>query len=295
MTAAWDLAEAARLAAELLEDDARMTRAPWTTPTGTRLLGAVTATIDGVERQVAAAVGQAPQFDAAADVGSALGTNAAGIARLRNNARSVADQLEAAAAEIDRLQHGPTRDALADWKSAAERPGGRFSAWCALYAQVKEARAEVERCSASLVELVAQRARLTSERDEAQARIADLEQQRAGAGDALVVVTADRDAARAMVATHEARAAKLRAEFETDDPDEISATTKMVIDQRDALQIERDAARRELAELHTSIARGDPAAGFFLGAYQAANRTIAELKVQLAEAGKTVAARTDPS
>ena len=61
-----------------------MTRAPWTTPVGTRLVGAVFATIEGRERQVASAAGQAPQFDEVADVGRALADNAGGIAALRN-------------------------------------------------------------------------------------------------------------------------------------------------------------------------------------------------------------------
>lgn len=72
--------------AELQRIESSMTRSPWTTPTGTRFLGAVSAIIDGVERQVAASAGQAPQFDDVPDVGRALADNASGIAALRNAA-----------------------------------------------------------------------------------------------------------------------------------------------------------------------------------------------------------------
>jgi len=48
------------------------------------------------------------------------------------------------------------------------------------------------------------------------------------------------------LATHEARAAKLRAEFETDDPDTIIATMRMVIAECDRMQDERDAARADM-------------------------------------------------
>ena len=104
MTADYNPTEAQSLIAGAREDDARMTRAPWTTPTGTRLLGSVTVVIDGRDRQVAAACGQAAQFDDSADVGVQLGINAAGIARSRNNLRALADQLEAAGREVERLE-----------------------------------------------------------------------------------------------------------------------------------------------------------------------------------------------
>lgn len=103
MTTQHNPAEIARLIAEAREDDARMTRGPWSVPSGTRLLGAVNATIDGMDRQVASAAGQALQFDDTADVGRQLGINAEAIARTRNNLRAMADQLEAAGREIDRL------------------------------------------------------------------------------------------------------------------------------------------------------------------------------------------------
>lgn len=82
---------------ELQRIESEMTRGPWTTPAGTRFLGAVSAIIDGVERQVATAAGQAPQFDDVPDVAKALADNAAGIAALRNAAPVL---LEIAAAAL---------------------------------------------------------------------------------------------------------------------------------------------------------------------------------------------------
>ncbi len=42
-------------------------------------------------------------------------------------------------------------------------------------------------------------------------------------------------------------------------------------------------AQREIDAMRVAMAKGDPAAGFFLAAYQVANRTIAELRVELAK------------
>lgn len=119
MTAKYDPAEVERLVREAREDDARMTRAPWTTPTGTRFLGAVSAIIGGVERQVAASAGQAPQFDDVPDVGRALADNASAIARTRNNLRAVADQLEAARAEVEALTVARNADRT-EWMTTYE-------------------------------------------------------------------------------------------------------------------------------------------------------------------------------
>lgn len=75
--------EVARIITELREDDARMTPAPW---------------IGGSD---AVFVGSCPILEAAAQDHEA---NCAGIARLRNNARAIADQLEAQQMEIERLK-----------------------------------------------------------------------------------------------------------------------------------------------------------------------------------------------
>lgn len=96
--------EARALVAEGRQHDGAMTRAPWTTPIGTRFLGAVSAIIDGLERQVAAAAGQAPQFDDAPDVGAALAANAAGIAWMRTSLAALLTGYADALDEIERLR-----------------------------------------------------------------------------------------------------------------------------------------------------------------------------------------------
>lgn len=50
-----------------------------------------------------------------------------------------------------------------------------------------------------------------------------------------------------------------------------------------SLTAERDAARAAMDDLQSALAKGDSAAGFFLAAWQSANRTIAELRVELAK------------
>lgn len=109
MTAIYNPAEVERLVAEAREDDARMTQGPWTEPDGNRLRGAVNALVGGVHRQVAQASAEAPSAEDDLDcgpldiAGPRLLANASGIARTRNNLRAMADQLEAARAEVDRL------------------------------------------------------------------------------------------------------------------------------------------------------------------------------------------------
>jgi len=122
MTAAWDPAESARLLAELREDDARMTRWPSTHAENS--------------------------------------ANAVAIARLRNNARPIADQLEAAAIEIERLK--------ADVVAADERMAGVLDGTFAIgdgtaQAEIERLRAELATEQASSKPLAAAHALLFAE------------------------------------------------------------------------------------------------------------------------------------
>lgn len=90
MTAAWDPVEAARLAAEHREDDARMTPAPWEWD-------------DGFLWNRDADIGVLNHAGTDWPVSEA---DAAGIARLRNNARPTAEQIEAATVEVAAKQRG---------------------------------------------------------------------------------------------------------------------------------------------------------------------------------------------
>lgn len=91
MTATYNPTEIERLIAEAREDDARMTDAPWYGDSVAGVLFGDGNHADG-SIELAHMDGEAKEFDPDA------------IARTRNNLRSVADQLEAAKAEIDRLR-----------------------------------------------------------------------------------------------------------------------------------------------------------------------------------------------
>lgn len=86
MTAALDPARARQLIAEAKEDDARMTPGEWSVDEW-GALGHIL--VDGRSAGISS-MGSRP--------------DAAAIARTRNNLRPLADQLEAALAEIERLQ-----------------------------------------------------------------------------------------------------------------------------------------------------------------------------------------------
>ena len=122
-SAVYARAESERLCREAREDDARMTVAPWSTPSAPRLSGSVTVFIDGHDHQVAQASADAascldapaPNYKSDGSAGRRLRDNATGIARTRNNLRAMTDQLEAAATEIARLrgsQAGPRAASL---------------------------------------------------------------------------------------------------------------------------------------------------------------------------------------
>ena len=187
-------AEVERLIAEARADDARMTRAPWTTPTGTRFPGAVSATINGLERQVAASCGQAPQFDDVPDVGRALADNASGIARTRNNLAAMADHLEAARREIERLT-----GLVNDWSTSSILNGEERNR---LRHELELARADAQTARKAWAERDAARGDLEAARE----RISNLERQldvRVGEVDArhtlLVKARTDLEDARAEV------------------------------------------------------------------------------------------------
>lgn len=86
MGAQYNTDEVERLVREAREDDARMTPAPWETSEPSEYIiceqGAIGDTYCGRTEDIA---------------------NAIGIARTRNNLRAMADQLEAARAEVERL------------------------------------------------------------------------------------------------------------------------------------------------------------------------------------------------
>jgi hypothetical protein len=92
------------LAAEAEEDERNATPGPWTVPQGNRLLGAVSANIDGLDRQVASACGQAPQFEDVPDVAKRMSDNALAISRMRNRNPQVASMLRAAVARVEELE-----------------------------------------------------------------------------------------------------------------------------------------------------------------------------------------------
>lgn len=134
----YDKDEVARLVAEQREDDARMTAGPWRA-------GAVETyhvfCADGAElgpERVLLKMNTYFPYDA----------DAAGIARLRNNAGPLADQLEAAMGEVDRIR--PLVEAIEqmvpDWN---ESPGSwtltdRLPAHLAARREIDRLRAEVE-------------------------------------------------------------------------------------------------------------------------------------------------------
>lgn len=94
-----DAKEVEQMIAALREDDARMTEAPWDSrgfvfgPAGERTTGFCNGFQDGSEDKLESGM-----------------SNAAGIARLRNNARALADQLEAQQREIARLESNEADD-----------------------------------------------------------------------------------------------------------------------------------------------------------------------------------------
>jgi chromosome segregation ATPase len=92
------------LAAEAEDDERNATPGPWTVPQGNRLLGAVSANIDGLDRQVASACGQAPQFEDVPDVAKRMSDNALAISRMRNRNPQVASMLRAAVARVEELE-----------------------------------------------------------------------------------------------------------------------------------------------------------------------------------------------
>ncbi len=95
--APWDPIVATRLSAELREDDARMTRGPWRDRQEADETRKSNEVLDHEGSPVAFIASLAHVYR----VPYGFKQDAVGIARLRNNARVVADQLEAARAEID--------------------------------------------------------------------------------------------------------------------------------------------------------------------------------------------------
>lgn len=163
MTAAWDATEAARLVAETLEDDARMTPVPWSKTNDIQRVDVLG------DFLVVCRVNLA--HDDATDQEHA---NAAGIASLRNNAKPLADQLEAAMVEVTRLtklhddedrtssqliderdfrekQINTIADTLGDegeWSNLHDRGTAAIELADSLIAERDQLRAEVERLTA---------------------------------------------------------------------------------------------------------------------------------------------------
>lgn len=97
---AFDSIECARLAAEMREDDARMTPAPWVQ----RVTWDAYGRIDGPQWPVAHVLHDDDERHAIdEDTAAYADGDISGIARLSNNALAAAEQLEAAVAEIERL------------------------------------------------------------------------------------------------------------------------------------------------------------------------------------------------
>lgn len=80
------------------------TPGPWKTPAGTRLQGAVSAFVDGHERQVASIDGQAPMFDMRAEPVAVQTANAAFIAASRSLVPSLLAEVTRLRAELGHVE-----------------------------------------------------------------------------------------------------------------------------------------------------------------------------------------------
>ncbi|MGN6106661.1 MAG: ead/Ea22-like family protein [Kofleriaceae bacterium] len=128
------------------------TPGPWTTPTAPRLQGAISAVIDGRERQVAAIDGQAPMFDLRAGQDEVARANGAFIAAARSALPALLDALEAARKERDEaIADGVLSQRVCDLSNERDQLRAQLAK---VYAEgaLATARAEIERLRAALAE-----------------------------------------------------------------------------------------------------------------------------------------------
>ena len=234
MTAAWDPTEAARLIAETREDDARMTPGPWEIGTSNsfRRISASGGPDGGVLR------GYVQRHDGHHDLaGSNRDADLASIARLRNNAKPLADQFEAAYKRICEVQ----------------------SAVVELHFERDRLAAEVDSLTKSVDELESSVGQLIDQRDKREAQIdaiadargdegewSNLHDRGAAAIDLTESVGADLTRLRAL----ESRLLTL---FETSDPDIISQTMEMVIRDRDEAATRANTAIEALGRIALAV------------------------------------------